>query len=292
MPALTSYLFGFERGELEALPYLLRRWLRSAAARGALASLGLLACVWIVVEWLSLEQISQHARAAAETVKQIGIEHSQVELRLGRVEGLEQISIAEVEQGLRLPRQGSVFELSTSEIRNTVEELSWIARAEVRIGLSGLIHLRVVEETPVALWWTGPRWWFVNRSGKGFAWAEQGAPSQGLPRVVGPGAGHAVAEVRAMLAGHAGLFDGSSIFERIGGRRWNVRLPSGILLMLPEEAPLRALAWLRGSGLLHRFSGHEVEAIDLRNRSRIPIRLRLSEEERRALTQAETNVSL
>ena len=62
--------------------------------------------------------------------------------------------------------------------------------------------------------------------------------------------------------------------------------------MLPEDRPLGALEWLRASGLLHQFSGREVEAIDLRDRSRIPVRLRLSDEERRALMQAETDASL
>ena len=279
MPALRPEILKLESGSLEAAPYMLRRWLRTAAVRGALGSLALIACVWAFVEWLSVTRISESLHSLAGELHQVGVEHTQVELGLGVVEGLERISRGEIERVLGLPRHGSVLDLSTAEIRDAVESLPWIASAEVRIGLPDRIHLFIVEETPVALWWTGNRWWFVNDTGEGFTSAEQGAPSFGLPRVVGERAGSAVGEVRAMLAGHSRLFDGQSIFERIGGRRWNVRLPTGILLMLPEREPLRALDWLRGSGLLEQFSGRDVAVIDLRDPSRVPVRFHLSDGE-------------
>ncbi len=292
MPALRSEILKLDNGSLEAAPYMLRRWLRTAAVRGALGSIALIACVWAFVEWLSAIQISENLRYLAGELHQVGSEHTQVELGLGEVEGLERVSRGEIETVLGLPRQGSVLDLSSAEIRQAVESLPWVARAEVRIGLPDRIHLLVVEETPVALWWTGKHWWFVNNAGEGFTSAEQGAPSFGLPRVVGERAGSAVGEVRAMLAGHSRLFDGQSIFERIGSRRWNVRLPTGILLMLPEREPLQALDWLRSSGLLDQFSGRDVVAIDLRNRGRVPVRFHLSDGERLELAQSVGDGSL
>ncbi len=272
MPAIGADLLKLEQGWLESASYMARRWFRTPAIRATLGSLAVLACVWAFVGWLSLGQVSEGIRESAGQLHQFAIENTQVELGLGGVAGLDQVSRAEVERALGLPRPGSVLELSTLEIQRAVEALPWVAGTEVRIGLPDRIHLRIVEEVPVALWWARQRWWFVNKSGDGFAWAEQGAPSFGLPRVVGEGAGNAVAEVRAMLSQHSQLFDGQSIFERVGKRRWNVRLPSGILLMLPEREPLLALDWLHGSRFLERFSGQDIASLDLRNRGRVPVR--------------------
>ena len=292
MPAIGPDILRLEQGSLEAAIYQFRRWLRSAAVRGGLGSLALIACVWAFVEWLSLAQISENIRSVFDQLHQVGIENTQVELGLGEVAGLDRVSREEVEQALGLPRTGSVLELSTVEIRNAVESLIWVARAEVRVSLPDSVHLYLVEETPVALWWDGQRWWFVNDAGEGFASADQGAPSFGLPRVIGVGAASAVGEVRSMLARHSRLFDGQSIFERIGKRRWNVRLPTGILLMLPEREPLQAVDWLNGSGLLEQFSGQDVAAIDLRDRSRVPVRFHFQDGENPALERAESNGSL
>ena len=272
MPAIGADILKLEQGSLERASYMVRRWFRTPAIRGTLGSLAVLACVWGFVSWLSLGEVSEGIRESAGHLHQIAIENTQVELGLGGVEGLDRVSRAEVERVLGLPRPGSVLELSTLEIQDTVEALPWVAGTEVRISLPDRIHLRIVEEVPVALWWTGRHWWFVNESGVGFASAEQGAPSFGLPRVVGEGAGSAVAEVRAMLSQHSRLFDGQSIFERVGERRWNVRLPSGILLMLPEQEPLLALDWLHDSQFLERFSGLDVASLDLRNGGRVPVR--------------------
>ncbi len=279
MPSLSQELLRPEPGALERIPFVVRRWLRTRTARGTLASLAMIVCVWIGVEWLSREQISVYARHAAAFVEQVAVDNTQIELRLGSVEGLERVSRADLERALDLPRRGSVLRLSTGTVRDAVEALPWIYRAEVRIGLPGVVHLKVEEETPVALWWAGRRWWFVNADGEGFAWAEQGAPSFGLPRVTGRGAPGAVAEVRAMLAQHAGLLDGRSMFERIGERRWNVRLSSGVLLMLPEEGLQASLQRLRDFFLVPDRSQRDVAAIDLRIPDRIALRLHLSEGE-------------
>ena len=292
MPALSPDILRLEQGSLEAAFYLFRRWLRTAAVRGGLGSLALIVCVWAFVEWLSFAQISESIRSVVDQLHQVGIENTQVELGLGEVAGLDRVSREEVERALGLPRTGSVLELSTAEIRNAVESLTWVARAEVRISLPDSVHLHLVEETPVALWWDGQRWWFVNDAGEGFASADQGAPSFGLPRVIGEGAASAVGEVRSMLSRHSRLFDGQSIFERIGKRRWNVRLPTGILLMLPEREPLQAVDWLRGSGLLEQFSGQDVATIDLRDRNRVPVRFHFQDGENPALARAESNGSL
>ena len=292
MPALSPDILRLEQGSLEAAFYLFRRWLRTAAVRGGLGSLALIVCVWAFVEWLSFAQISESIRSVVDQLHQVGIENTQVELGLGEVAGLDRVSREEVERALGLPRTGSVLELSTAEIRNAVESLTWVARAEVRISLPDSVHLHLVEEIPVALWWDGQRWWFVNDAGEGFASADQGAPSFGLPRVIGEGAASAVGEVRSMLSRHSRLFDGQSIFERIGKRRWNVRLPTGILLMLPEREPLQAVDWLRGSGLLEQFSGQDVATIDLRDRNRVPVRFHFQDGENPALARAESNGSL
>ena len=276
VPALVASR-GSRWGLSAEATYAIRRWLRSSTVRATFGSLVLIVCVWSMLAWLSPERALERAEAWLEGMRQWGIAHSQVELGLGGAVGLQRVSRPQLEAALGLPRQGSMLDLSVPELQAAVEALPWVARAELRVGFPDRIHLRLQEEVPVALWWDGRRWLYVNDSGEGFATAEQGAPSQGLPRVVGEAAPVAVAEVRSMLDRFPRQFDRQSMFERVGARRWNVRLPSGILLMLPEREPLRAIAWLRGSGLLEQFSGQDVGSIDLRNRNRVPVRFRLPE---------------
>jgi len=80
-----------------------------------------------------------------------------------------------------------------------------------------------------------------------------------------------------MLADFVDLLGGPPLFERVGERRWNLHLPSGILLMLPEGRPFAALDWLRRSGLPSQLSGDRLAALDLRNPERIFLRKRAAE---------------
>jgi cell division protein FtsQ len=90
-----------------------------------------------------------------------------------------------------------------------------------------------------------------------------------LPRVAGEGAAAEAAGLFALLAGHPALMARIDVAERVGGRRWMLRLADGGTVQLPArgeaEALVRALR-------IASARGPEVSEIDVRVPERMLVR--------------------
>ena len=152
--------------------------------------------------------------------------------------------------------------------QDRIERLPWVERASIERVLPDRLEVRVTERSPYAVWHLGNRRFLIDKSGRVLTAVPRGAmPS--LPRVAGEGAAADASRLFTLLAGHPALMARIEIAERIGGRRWMLRLADGGSVQLPARGETEALARaLRIAGA----RGSAAREIDVRVSARTLVR--------------------
>jgi cell division protein FtsQ len=167
----------------------------------------------------------------------------------------------------------SSFDLDMPAIREMIEGLPSVARAELRIRQGGVLQIAVTERVPVALWRTRHGLEVLDISGAAIATVEDRAAHPDLPMLSGAGADGAVAQALDVLATAALLNRPLRGLVRMGERRWDVVLGDGRRVNLPETAPVRAMERVivldRAGDLLER----DLLSIDMRLGARPTVRM-------------------
>jgi cell division protein FtsQ len=167
----------------------------------------------------------------------------------------------------------SSFDLDIAAIRELIEGLPAVARADLHIRQGGVLRVAVTERVPVALWRTRHGFEVLDVTGAAIATVETRTAHGDLPVLAGDGADHAVAEGLEVLAAAAALRRPLRGLVRMGERRWDVVLGDGRRIKLPERAPVRALERVivldRASDLLER----DLVSIDMRLGARPTVRM-------------------
>ncbi|HXE70358.1 MAG TPA: FtsQ-type POTRA domain-containing protein [Hyphomicrobiaceae bacterium] len=167
--------------------------------------------------------------------------------------------------GLKRARTMLSFDPAAAQAR--LAELPWIQQASLERVFPDRLEVRITERTPVAVWSRGERSFLIDETGRTLAQIP-GEVMPELPRVTGEGAASAAAGLFALLAPLPDLKARIASAERVGGRRWTLRLNGGGAIQLPVEGEAQALA--QAVGLLATVFGQG--EIDVRAAGRAIVR--------------------
>lgn len=177
---------------------------------------------------------------------------------------------SDIYAALQIDRDSSILGYDVIAARKRIEDISWIAEAEVARVLPDKLRVHVTERKPVALWRNGDQQALIDATGRILARVSRNADAT-LPVVAGSGAPEATSELLGALALHPTLAKRVAIATRIGNRRWSLALADGSVIHLPEAASRDALRRLsdldRRAGLLNR----PAQVIDLRRQGVVAI---------------------
>jgi len=162
--------------------------------------------------------------------------------------------------------------VSPSVAKTRLEALPWIRAASVERILPDTLYVRMTERQPLALWQRKGKLELIDRDGTVVA-----VPSldefADLIILVGDDAPKAASPLLEMLASEPTLRSHVTAAVRVGGRRWNLKLDSGMAVELPEDnvgAAWHQLAQLdRTDGLLKR----DILKVDLRLPDRLVLQV-------------------
>lgn len=187
------------------------------------------------------------------------------------VSGRSMTDAQEILKILDAKRGTAILSISPSRTRQDLEALPWVKTASVERRLPGTLYISLTERTPLALW---------QRHGEIVLIDEEGTPikTDRLERfadklmVVGEDAPQAAAPLIATLATNPALMKRIQAAVRVGGRRWNLHMDSGVDVELPETDI--AVAWTR-LGEIERDHGllaRDIETVDLRMADRVVVK--------------------
>jgi cell division protein FtsQ len=212
-------------------------------------------------------------RRVAQTEAAVLAASARAGLKVGDVlvEGRTRTARSAILNALAIARDVPILDFDPHLAKTRLEALPWVREATVERRLPDTVFVRLVEREPLALWQQGARLTVIDRDGA----VIEGAPPEafaGLALLVGEDApGHAL-DLVDMLNREPELRRHVAAAVLVRGRRWNVRLDSGIDVRLPEADPGAAWTELARLEREHGVLERDVITIDMRMKDRLIVR--------------------
>lgn len=253
-------------------PSRLRLWLkrrRGLAKPAALALLGA-GALGAVGVGLYIADPAGRVQSLVENAAALG-DAAGLQLREVIVEGRRNTPRELIQAALGVERGDPMLGFSPAEARARLETIAWVESAHVERRLPGTILVRLTERTPFAIWQQGGRFAVIDREGKVVTTETLDAFGP-LPLIVGAGADRTAAPLYDLLSAHGEVLRRTQALVRVGERRWNLRLHSGVDVLLPEGQEAPALNRLAELHQRHALLDRPLVAIDMRLPDRLVLR--------------------
>ena len=202
--------------------------------------------------------------AAGFSVKHVSIAGRQYTSR----EGLYEV--------LAVAQGESLFNYDLNRTRRRIETLDWVNEARVMRLWPDSLRVEIVEHRPAAIWQLNGQLALIDRDGRIIS-SDHLSDFANLLHVVGQGAAEEAASLIDLLNGYPAIRSRVRSAIRVSGRRWNLRLDSGIDIKLPDNREEEALHRLLVLDDRHRLLVRDIATIDLRIPDRMFIGLRSNE---------------
>lgn len=188
------------------------------------------------------------------------------------ISGLVSLEASDVLKAAGIESTNSLIFTDADDVRQKLLALPIIKDAVVRKFFPGNMSIAITERVPYALWQSNGEIYIVSVDGTVLDHLRS-EPHGVLPFVVGEGAQSHAADYVAILKTapeiapqvRAGIF--------VSGRRWTLKLNSGLEILLPEEHPELALARFAEMQREHDILSKDVMLVDLRLPDRVAFRL-------------------
>ena len=256
------------------LSYRLQRWMLTPGIRLALRAGIPFALVFAATSaWLSDEGRRDALVMELAAVRASIEERPEFMVNLMAIDGAGTSLDSDIREVLALDLPISSFDLDIDGLRETIEDLDPVKSAAVRIRPGGILQIDVLERQPVALWRSRDGLALLDETGTHIDHIAARALRADLPLVAGDGAADHVPEALALVEAakpRGGRLRG---LVRIGARRWDVVLDRGQRILLPTEAPVRALERVIALDGAQDMLERDVAVVDMRLAARPTLRM-------------------
>jgi cell division protein FtsQ len=174
-------------------------------------------------------------------------------------------------EALGIDRGDPILALDPYAARDAIIALPSVRTASVERQLPDTVVIRLAEREPLAIWQEGGRHRVIDGHGVVLAGYDP-ADHAHLPLVVGPDAPANAADFLSILAARPEIAARTAGATRVGGRRWDLALETGITVRLPADGVARALDRLAELHALDRVFERDVLIVDLRLPDRVTVR--------------------
>jgi cell division protein FtsQ len=168
--------------------------------------------------------------------------------------------------------RSSLLFLNAAHTRARLLTDPWIAQASVLKLYPGRLRIGIKERKPFALWQKNGAVSLIASDGTVL---EPYVPASfaSLPLLVGRGAQHAGQDFLNLVNRHADIAHRVQASVLVAERRWDLHLDNGIVVMLPENDPERALATLSELDRSKKLLSRDIVTVDLRLPDRVSVQL-------------------
>ena len=200
------------------------------------------------------------------------IERPEFMLSALSIQGSSDSLNAEIREILGLNFPISSFDLDLADLRNRVLSLPPVETAEVRLEGGSILHIKVKEKVPALLLKDDTGIHVLNKNGdyiRPLLSTEYGSK---LPVITGEGAQKVAAEAFILFSALDDKLDEVRGLVLVGGRRWNIVLKSGQVIMLPEKKSEQAVQKILILDKAEKILSRDIAVFDFRLPYRITLR--------------------
>ena len=194
-------------------------------------------------------------------------------IKVSDIDGASDELANEIREIIPLDFPVSYFDLDIKYLHKVVNDIPAVASASIKITVSGVLQIEVLERTPAFIWRKKNLMSVLDGNGNFIRLASSRLDYPELPLIIGEAANLAVSEVSSLIKDNQKFLDQVRALIRVGERRWDLILDNNFRIMLPQREFLAAfdrMMLMNDSGSL--FSGH-LSSIDMRLIERPTVRL-------------------
>ena len=200
------------------------------------------------------------------------IERPEFMLSALSIQGSSDSLNAEIREILGLNFPISSFDLDLADLRNRVLSLPPVETAEVRLDGGSILHVKVKEKVPALLLKDDTGIHVLNKNGDYISSLLSTEYGSKLPMITGEGAQKAAAEAFILFSALYDKLEEVRGLVLVGGRRWNIVLKSGQVIMLPEKKSEQAVQKILILDKAEKILSRDIAVFDFRLPYRITLR--------------------
>lgn len=152
--------------------------------------------------------------------------------------------------------------LSLRQVSNNLKDIKWIEKISIKKQLPDTVIINVKERQASALWQKNNKVWIADK--KGVLIHQNISKYTNLPIIVGQNEEKDIVEVFDIMEANSKLHNQVTSFTKVGNRRWDAKLDNGILVKLPEKAPVKAWKKLAEFDQEKQLLAKNIKYIDMR----------------------------
>ncbi len=256
------------------LKYRMQRWLLTPSIRLALRAGVPFAIVFLLGSaFLASEQRRDALNLFVAEMRASIQERPEFMVNLMAIDGAGRNLSEDIREVLPVDFPISSFDLDLEQLRDLIIGLDPVKTASLRIRPGGILQVDVVERIPVVVWRTWDGVELLDETGAHVDELAFRSERADLPLIAGEGADAHVDEALALLVAAQPLGDRLRGLVRMGERRWDVVLDRDQRILLPEQAPVRALERVLALNAVQDLLERDVATVDLRLGQRATIRM-------------------
>jgi cell division protein FtsQ len=189
-----------------------------------------------------------------------------------RITGQSETAELDVLDRLAIPDHESIVTFDVQAARARIEEIPWVASATIRKVYPDALEVAITEREPFALWQRNGNVALIDVEGRVLS-TYVSPRYRSLPVLVGAGAQSEAAEILGLIAEFPTLHERLRAATLVSGRRWDLTLQNGIVIMLPEDDPIPALVQLEALDQSQQILSRQILSVDLRLADRVVVAL-------------------
>jgi cell division protein FtsQ len=188
------------------------------------------------------------------------------------ISGAKELSEDEIFAATGITTRDSLPFLDAAQVRERVKEIPMVREASVRKLYPSRLLIEVEERAPYALWQVNGQVQVISADGMAIDQLVDDRLSH-MAFVVGEDANLRVPEYLKILENAGDLREQIRAGVLIAGRRWNIKLESGLEIKLPEREPEKVFANFARHAREMRILDKDLLSVDLRIADRMVVRL-------------------
>lgn len=216
--------------------------------------------ILLVMSVFFIDNVRQYL--AINISKQFGFNVKNIKIE-GQVNSDENYILNKVKVKYNYP----ILNLDLNKIRQEIEDNVWIEHVVVERILPHTLYIGVIENAPIALWQKNNKLYVIDEK-QNVILPSSIEKFKYLPLFIGADAYLYSAELLNILKAYPIIYSDLKIVTRLGERRWNLTLNSGLTIKLPEKNIHKALEYLKKSFAANKLNKN-AKIIDLRNAKKI-----------------------
>jgi cell division protein FtsQ len=180
------------------------------------------------------------------------------------IQGLPDRLEDEIRKSVDIEFPISLFHLDEETLKAELSGIREISYFSIEPQGGGNLIVTAIPSIPIAVWRTTEGYSLINAAGREIADVFHPGQEKYLPMVIGAGANIAAHEISYLHRISKPIRNDIYAFIRVGERRWDIMLHSGLLIMLPADDPITAIRTVMRWEERHAITSRLVSRIDLR----------------------------